>query len=570
MIPANHRLVPKLIEILRGYTRGDLVSDVVAGVTIGLVALPLAMAFGIASGVTREAGIINSIVAGIVVAAFGGSRCQVSGPTGAFVVIIAGIVAKFGIPGLLMCTLMAGVMLVLMGLTGLGAAVRYIPHPVTIGFTNGIAVLIASTQIRDFLGLELAHVPGDSLGRINALFRHVSTVNPWSIAVSPSSLAVVLLWPKVTRRLPATIVALIVATAIVGGLGVDVETIGSRFGGIHSGLPDMQIPELRPDLILALIPSAVTVALLAAIESLLSAVIADNLSGDRHKPDIELVAQGVANIRVPMFGGLPATGVIARTVTNIRSAARSPIASILLGFTLLGILLFAAPLAWYVPLATLAAILFVLAYNMGEWREISIILGSSWPDRLVWLATFALTVLADLTVAVEVGMVLAAFLYIYRFSETTSVELVTHDYIIEGRPHVLHDKSIPPFVTILRIHGPFLFGATTKLEAIGWDLFRFHPIVILRLRNLTALNGTGLHALEDFAKRVKVSGRYLIVCGARRQPARLIGSSMLPQIIGRENICPHIAAALHQAQAIYGSFNGVVPEMARGLSHQTI
>lgn len=571
MIPVNHRLVPKLVESLRGgYTRTDLMSDLVAGVTIGLVALPLAMAFGIASGVTPEAGIVTAIVAGIIVAALGGSRCQVSGPTGAFVVIIAGIVAKFGIAGLLMCTLMAGVMLVLMGLTGLGAAVRYIPRPVTIGFTNGIAVLIASTQIRDFLGLRLTEVPGEFLGRMRALSEHLSTANPWSIAVGAGSLAMVLVWPRITRRVPGTIIALIVATAIVGGFGVDVETIGSRFGGIPSGLPDMQIPEFRPDLMMDLLPSAVTVALLAAIESLLSAVVADNMSGDHHKPDVELVAQGVANILVPMFGGLPATGAIARTATNIRSGARSPIASIVHGFTLLGILLFAAPLASYVPLATLAAILFVVAYNMGEWREIPIILRSSWPDRLVWLATFALTVLADLTVAVEVGMVLAAFLYIYRVSETTSVEPVTHDYIIEGRPHVLQDKQIPPFVTILRIHGPFLFGATAKLEEIGRDVSRLHPVVVLRLRNMTAIDGTGVHALEDFAKKVRASGRSLILCGARRQPARLIESSMLPRIIGRENICPHIAAALDRAHAVYGDFNGVGTEMARGLSHQPI
>ncbi len=562
----SHRLVPKLVESLRGYTRADLAADLVAGVTIGLVALPLAMAFGIASGATPESGIVTAILAGVLVAALGGSRCQVSGPTGAFVVIIAGIIAKFGMPGLLMCTLMGGMILIAMGLTGLGAAVRYIPRPVTIGFTNGIAILIASTQIRDFLGLRISEVPGDFLGRMQAIISHVSTWSPWSVAVGLSSLAVVLLWPKITRRVPGTIIALIAATAVVDLLGIEVETIGSRFGAIPSGLPPIQIPEFRPDLILELMPSAVTVALLAAIESLLSAVVADNMSGDRHKPDIELVAQGTANIIIPMFGGLPATGAIARTATNIRSGARSPIASIIHGFTLLTILLFAAPWASYVPLATLAAILFVVAYNMGEWREIPLILRSSWPDRLVWAATFSLTILADLTLAVEIGMVLASFLYIYRVSETTSVEPITHDAIIEARPHLLHDKHIPPYVTILRIYGPFLFGATAKLEEVARDVSRLHPVVILRLRNMTALDGTGLHALEHFAKTVRDSGRVLIICGARRQPAKLIDSSLLPQIIGPENICSHVAAALERAQTVYGNFNGVGAEMARGLS----
>jgi SulP family sulfate permease len=564
--PISHRLLPKLVESLRGYRRQDFVSDLIAGLTVGLVALPLAMAFAISSGVAPEAGLYTAVVAGFVVSALGGSRCQIAGPTGAFVVIVAGIVARFGVPGLLMCTFMAGAMLVVMGLTGLGNAVRFIPRPVTIGFTNGIAVLIASTQIKDFLGLTVEHVPGEFTGRMAALWRHVGTVNPAAVGLAGASLAVVLLWPRVTRRVPGSIVALLGATVACAALGLHVETIGSRFGGIPTGLPSVALPEWRSDLVMPLLPSAVTVAMLAAIESLLSAVVADNMSGDRHKPDVELVAQGAANLLVPLVGGIPATGAIARTATNIRSGAQTPMAGIVHALTLLAVLLVAAPLARYIPLATLSAVLFIVAYNMGEWREIGPILRSSQADRVVWGCTFALTVLADLTVAVEVGMMLAAILYIHQVTETTSVEPVTHDYIKDGRAHILQDKQIPPYVTILRIHGPFLFGAAKKLEEVTADLSHYHAIVILRLRNMTALDLTGLHAIETLAERLHAAGRSLVICGTRRQPAKLIRDSELVHRLGRENIVPHIQAALERAQALYEGFNGVGRQLARDLS----
>jgi SulP family sulfate permease len=559
------RLTPKLVESLRSYRSADLVPDLIAGLTVGLVALPLAMAFAISSGVQPEAGIYTAVVAGFVVSALGGSRCQIAGPTGAFVVIVAGIVTKFGTSGLLTCTLMAGAMLVVMGLTGLGAAVRYIPRPVIIGFTNGIAVLIASTQIKDFFGLSVDHVPGDFLERMRVLGAHLGSVNPRSLGAAVTSLLVVLLWPWLTKRVPGSIIALLVATVGCTALGLNVETIGSRFGGIPTGLPAIALPEVRPDLLMPLLPSALTVAMLAAIESLLSAVVADNMSGDRHKPDVELVAQGMANLLVPLFGGIPATGAIARTATNIRSGGKSPVAGIVHALTLLVILLVAAPLARFIPLPTLAAILLVVAYNMGEWREIGAILRSSWTDRLVWAATFALTVFADLTVAVEVGMVLASILYIRQVTETTSVEPVTAEYIHDGKPHVLQDKHIPPYVTILRIHGPFLFGATNKLEEATADLTRFGPVIVLRLRNMTALDGTGVHSLEAFARRVRAAGHSLVVCGARRQPARLVRHSELSHLIGKENVVPHVDAALQRAQAIFEGFDGVGQHLAKEL-----
>ena len=559
---ASYRLTPKLFESLRSYGRQDFFHDLIAGITVGLVALPLAMAFAISSGVKPEAGIYTAIVAGLVVSAFGGSRCQIAGPTGAFVVIVAGIVTKFDVPGLLTCTLMAGAMLVVMGLTGLGAAVRYIPRPVTIGFTNGIALLIASTQIKDFLGLSIDKVPGDFLERMQVLGQNLGSVQPSAVGVGVGSLLIVLLWPRVTKRVPGSIVALLLATGVCMASGLHIETIGSKFGGIPVGLPQFRIPELRLDLFTTLVPSALTVALLASIESLLSAVVADNMSGDRHKPDVELVAQGAANLLVPFFGGIPVTGAIARTATNIRSGARSPIAGIIHALTLLVILVAAAPLARFIPLATLAAVLFVVAYNMGEWREIGPILHSSWADRLVWASTFALTVFADLTVAVEVGMVLAAFLYIRQVTETTSVEPVTEEYIKDGRPHILQDKPIPAYVTILRIHGPFLFGATSKLDQATSDLQNFGPVIVLRLRNMTALDGTGLHALEAFARRVQEGGRSLVICGARRQPFKLIRHSKLFHIIGRDNVVPHVEAALARAQESYEGFGGVGTHLA--------
>jgi SulP family sulfate permease len=539
-------------------------------VTVGLVALPLAMAFAISSGVKPEAGIYTAVVAGVIVSALGGSRCQIAGPTGAFVVIVAGIVAKFGVSGLLMCTLMAGVMLVAMGLTGLGAAVRYIPRPVIIGFTNGIAVLIASTQIKDFLGLSFDPVPSEFFERMRAIGENLTTANLTAVGVGVASLLVVLLWPWVTKRVPGSIVAVLLATAASFAIGLNVETIGTKFGGIPTGLPELTVPEFRPELVGELLPSAVTVALLAAIESLLSAVVADNMSGDRHKPDIELVAQGAANLVVPFVGGIPVTGAIARTATNIRSGAKTPVAGIVHALTLLAILLAAAPLARFIPLATLAAVLFVVAYNMGEWREIGTILRSSNADRAVWACTFALTVFADLTVAVEVGLVLAAVLYIFQVSETTSVETVTDEYIKSGKHHVLQDKHIPSYVTILRIHGPFLFGATAKLEEATADLTHYGRIVIVRLRNMTALDGTGLHALEAFAKRVRATGRPVIVCGCRRQPAKLVRHSELPHLIGAENIVPHVDAALKRAQELHDGFDGVGQQFAKDLSKSPV
>jgi len=541
---------PRLLDSLRDYGRRTLLSDLLAGLTVGVVALPLAMAFGMASGVTPQAGIYTAIVGGFLVSMLGGSRIQIGGPTGAFVVIVAGIIAKEGLSGLLMVTMMAGVILLFLALTGLGQAVKFIPRPVVLGFTNGIALLIASTQIKDFLGLTLAGNPSEFFARMGAIGGALSTIDPLAVGLATGSLALILLVPKWIPRLPGSIVALLAGTAAVAVFGLPVETIGSKFGGIPNSLPAVAIPQFRADLILPLLPSALTVALLAAVESLLSAVVADSMSGDRHNSSAELLAQGVANLIVPLVGGIPVTGAIARTATNYRSGAKTPVAGMVHAVTLLAIVLLLAPLAKYVPLATLAAVLFVVAYNMGEWREIGGIWRLDWTDKSVWMITFALTVMADLTLAVETGIALAALLYIYRVTETTSVSTVTREYIESGRAHVLQGKDLPDYVTILRIHGPFLFGMTDKLLDATADLDAFAPIVILRLRNMTAIDATGLHALERLSDRLTRSGRTLVLCGARDQPAAFLAQAEFVEHVGRQNIVPHVQAALERAHEI--------------------
>jgi len=564
------RWLPKLVLCLRQYNLRFFMADVIAGLTVGLVALPLAMAFGIASGVTPQAGIYTAVIAGFLISALGGSRTQIGGPTGAFVVIVAGIVAKFGLSGLFVVTMMAGVMLVVMGATGLGTAVKFIPRPVTIGFTNGIAVLIASTQIRDFLGLQTGAIPSEFLARMHVLFFHLDSIDPRTLFVAGCSLAIIVLWRLITKRVPGSIIALLVGTVVVVAFHLPVDTIGSKFGGIPTGLPSFQLPPFRTDLILPLLPSALTVAMLAAVESLLSAVVADGMSGDKHNSNVELIAQGLANLATPLFGGLPATGAIARTATNIRSGGKTPVAGIVHALTLVVILLVAAPLAKFIPLATLAAVLFVVAYNMGEWREIGSILKLSRADIAVWAATFGLTVFADLTVAVEVGMSLAALLYIYRVSQTTTVAMVTPEYIESGRAHILQDKDVPVYVSILRIHGPFLFGTTDKLAEETEDLKKFAAVVVLRVRNMTAIDATGLHALEVFSDRLRKTGRTLLLCGAREQPARMLDQAEFVRHLGRENILPHVEAALNRAREVNTTFEGLGKEIAADLQRAAL
>jgi SulP family sulfate permease len=547
----NENWLPKSVVCLRTYDRHKFLLDLIAGVTVGLVALPLAMAFSIASGLTPQAGIYCAIVTGFLISVFGGSKTQIGGPTGAFVVVVAGIVAVHGVDGLFMCTVMAGVLLVIMGVTGLGTAVKFIPRPVVIGFTNGIAVLIASTQVKDFFGLHLEKVPGVFSLRMQALAANFHTLSFEATALAVFTLLTLIVCRSVSTRIPGPIVALVMATSAVYFFKLPVETIGTKFGGIPGGLPHLQIPRFRVDLIHGLLGPAFTVAMLGAIESLMSAVVSDRMSNDRHNPNVELFGQGIANIFSPMFGGLPATGAIARTATNIRAGAQSPVAGIVHALTLLCILLFAAPLVSYVPMAALAGILMVVAYNMGEWREIPQLLKLTKTDISIWLVTFALTVFADLTVAVEAGMILAALLFISRVASTTTVSQVTDDYVEDGRVHILQDKDIPYYATIFRIHGPFLFGATDKIAPVTENVHKLPPVVILRLRNMTALDATGLFAIEEVAKQLHASKRTLILCGAREQPAQLIHQAEFAELIGEENICENVQEALRRAEEVY-------------------
>jgi sulfate permease, SulP family len=543
--------LPRSIVCLRDYSWHKFASDVLAGVTVGLVALPLAMAFAIASGVAPQAGLYCAIVAGFLISALGGSTTQIGGPTGAFVVVVYGIVTRYGLDGLFMCTLMAGVLLVILGVTGLGTAVKYIPRPVVVGFTNGIAVIIASTQIKDLFGLKVDKVPGDFLARMETLARSLGTLSPVATSLGILALLLILVCMRYVKRVPGYIVALFAGTALVVIFKLPVETIGTRFGGIPSGFPAIKIPQFRVDLLRPLIPPAITVAMLGAIESLMSAVVSDRMSGTKHNPNVELVGQGVANIISPLFGGLPATGAIARTATNIRSGAKTPVAGMMHAVTLLAIVLFAAPLARFIPLTVLAAILLVVSYNMGEWQEIPELLKLTPLEIGTWLVTFALTVFADLTVAVEAGMILAALVYIRKVTATTTVSQVTEEYLREGHVHILQHKEIPAYVTIFRIHGPFLFGATDKTGEILRKLPELPPIVVLRLRNMTAIDATGLQALEELADAVHASGRGLILCGAREQPARLMHQSEFEEHVGAGNICPSITAALERVKVLY-------------------
>ncbi|HXD20254.1 MAG TPA: SulP family inorganic anion transporter [Vicinamibacterales bacterium] len=551
-MPHRKRFIPASVVALRHYSLHTFTADLIAGVTVGLVALPLAMAFAISSGMPPQAGIYTAIATGFVISALGGSMVQIGGPTGAFVVVVYGIIATYGVDGLFMCTMMAGVILVIMGLTGTGTAVRFIPRPIVLGFTNGIAIVIASTQLKDFFGIMLdSPAPGDFIGRVRVLGSHLGAASPPVVILAVFVVLLIATWNRLVPRVPGYIVALVMGTLIASVLQLPVETIGSRFGGIPATLPSLTIPHFRPELILRLLSPTLTVAMLGAIESLMSAVVADRMARTRHDSNVELFAQGVANIISPLFGGLPATGAIARTATNIRSGAKTPVAGIVHAVTLLVILLAASTLAAAVPMAVLAGILMVVCYNMGEWHEARELWKHSWTDRLVWLVTFVLTVVADLTVAVETGMILAALLFIRRISLTTSISRVTTEYVEHGRKHVLQDKPIPDYVTIYRIHGPFLFGATDKLTSLTSHVQEMTPIVVLRLRNMTAIDATGMKAIQDFADALHASGRALLLCGAPAHPARLMAQAEFHRHVGAANILPNVEAALARAAELH-------------------
>jgi SulP family sulfate permease len=545
---------PKLVDTLKNYSRQDLAADLVAGITVGIVALPLAMAFAIASGVKPEAGIFTAVIAGFIISALGGTKVAIGGPTGAFIVILYGIFAKYGAENLAICTVMAGVILFVMGAARLGTMIKFIPYPVTMGFTSGIAVLIFSTQIKDFFGLKMDKVPSEFVEKTRALFEHAGTFQWPTLALAAASLSIIIFWPKSwQRRVPGSIVALVLGTvAVVLFPSLQVETIGSKFGGIPQALPHPQIPALSWANIQHLFQPATTIALLAAIESLLCAVVADGMIDDRHDSNQELMAQGLANIVSPLFGGIAATGAIARTATNVKCGARSPVAGIIHAVTLLAIILAAAPLAKFIPLATLSAVLVNVALNMGEWHNFARI--PKWPrsDAVVFLTAFSLTVVIDLTVAVEIGMVLAAVLFIKRVSETTQITAVDEISETEGSQHSLVGKEIPKGVMIYRIFGSFFFGAADKLETALKRSGQEPDVLILRMRKVLAIDATGLNALEDLYDKLHARGKHLVLSGPHTQPLFMMDKAGFLDRLGKENVCANIELSLARSREILG------------------
>ena len=549
---------PRLADTLKNYSRQDLVSDLVAGLTVGLVALPLAMAFGIASGVTPQAGIFTAVIAGFIISALGGSRVQIGGPTGAFVSIVFSIIAVYGLDNLYICTVMAGLMLLIMGFARLGSLIKYIPYPVTTGFTCGIAVLIFSTQIKDFLGLQVDKVPPDFVDKIKMLAGNISQIQWPTVALAVVSVVITKSWPKnLARFVPGSIVALVFGTLLYIFLKLPVESIGTRFHGIPLGFPKFQFPNLPLGdpyqvwhTLQHLFVPAFTIALLAAIESLLSAVVADGMIDDRHDSNQELIAQGLANVFSPLFGGIPATGAIARTATNVRSGGRTPIAGIVHALTLLVIILIAAPLAQFIPLATLSAVLVAVAYNMGEWHQFRRL--AKWPksDSAVFVCVFALTVLTDLPTAVGIGMVLAAVLFINRISQTMQIIAVDESSSVYDGHNSLNGKEVPKGVMIYRVFGAFLFGAADKLET-ALKRARAEPdVLILKMQSVLAMDATGLNALEDIYEKLHAKGRHLILSGPHTQPLITMQKDGFIDELGEENVCPHLDAALDRAKEI--------------------
>jgi sulfate permease, SulP family len=549
-LPSFH---PRLLDLLTGYTTGRLASDVSAGITVGIVALPLAMAFAIASGLKPEAGIFTAIVAGFLISALGGSAVQIGGPAGAFIVIVYGIVERYGVANLLLCTMFAGVLLFIMGVVRAGNLVRLIPVSIVIGFTNGIAVLIALSQVSDFFGLAIDKVPADFFAKLEVFWQAAHTMDPATVALAVTCLAIVWLWPKayadtpsmalrIAARIPGTIVALVASAFAVAVLHLDVETIGSRFGGIPNALPSFAFPAFEWATVKLLFAPTLTIALLGAIESLMCARIADGMIDDRHDPNQELMAQGIANFAAPLFGGFCATGTIARTVTNVRCGATSPVAGIVHAFVLLIIILAAAPLAAHIPMAALAAILVYVAYTMGEWREFARLKNFSNNYRLILLATFVLTVVVDLTVAVEVGLALACVFFITRVSSLTRVEaIVIWPGTTDRIPHAEGEAY--------RISGSLFFATVNKLDDLLDPKRERPPLTVLDLSNLLNLDTTGVEALRMLHSLVRKRDGRLILCGLQQQPASLIERSGFAAQLGSKNILATLDAVRQKVRS---------------------
>ena len=549
---------PKLFSALKNYNKQTFTADLMAGLIVGIVALPLAIAFGIASGVSPEKGIITAIVAGFAISALGGSKVQIGGPTGAFIVIVAGIINQYGIQGLTIATLMAGVFLIGFGLLRLGTIIKYIPYPIIVGFTSGIAVTIFTTQVKDLLGMQMTDVPSDFIEKWIAYFQNITNIDPWSAGVGLVSVAIIATAPKFSKRIPGSLIAIIVMTIVVlllkeyAGI-TTIETIGDRFS-ISSELPDAVVPDLTWETIKGLVAPAMTIAILGAIESLLSATVADGVIGDHHNSNTELIGQGVANIVSPIFGGIPATGAIARTMTNINNGGRTPIAGIVHAVVLLLIFLFLMPLAQYIPMACLAGVLVVVSYGMSGWRSFTALMRNPKSDVTVLILTFLLTIIFDLTVAIEVGIVCACLLFMRRMSETTDVKAVYDEIDLNEDADMergnLEHLTIPKGVEVYEINGPYFFGAGNKFEDLMGGFGDRPKVRIIRMRKVPFIDSTGLHNLENMCLMSQKEGITVVLSGVNEKVEAVLNRNGFPKLLGEENICNHIDLALARANEI--------------------
>ena len=550
---------PRLFSTLKNYSKETFMSDLMAGIIVGIVALPLAIAFGIASGVSPEKGIITAIIAGFIISLLGGSKVQIGGPTGAFIVIIYGIIQQYGEAGLIVATLMAGILLILLGVFKLGAIIKFIPYPIIVGFTSGIAVTIFTTQIADIFGLKFGgeKVPGDFIGKWMIYFRHFDTVYWWNAVVSILSIIIIAITPRFSKKIPGSLIAIIVVTIGVYVLktyaGIDsIDTIGDRFT-IKSELPEAAIPTLNWEAIKDLFPVAITIAVLGAIESLLSATVADGVTGDKHDSNTELIAQGTANLITPLFGGIPATGAIARTMTNINNGGKTPVAGIIHAIVLLLILLFLMPLAQYIPMACLAGVLVIVSYNMSEWRTFKALLKNPKSDVTVLLITFFLTIIFDLTIAIEVGLVIACILFMRRVMETTEISVIKDEIdpndeldIAVCEEHLI----IPAGVEVYEINGPYFFGIATKFEETMAQLGDRPKVRIIRMRKVPFIDSTGIHNLTSLCKMSQKEKITIVLSGVNEKVHKTLEKSGFYELLGKQNICPNINVALDRAKEI--------------------
>ena len=550
---------PRLLQCLKNYNRKTFVADLMAGTIVGIVALPLAIAFGIASGVTPEKGIITAIVAGFVISALGGSKVQIGGPTGAFIIIIYGIIQQYGMEGLTIATLMAGVFLILFGFLHLGTIIKFIPYPIVVGFTSGIAVTIFTTQVKDLFGLNIASVPSDFIEKWICYFNNFSTVDLWSSVIGIVSVVIIMLTPKVSKKIPGSLVAIIVMTVAALLLkqfaGVEsIETIGDRFA-ISNLLPEATVPALSWEIIKNLVSPAITIAILGAIESLLSAAVADGVIGDHHNSNTELIAQGVANLASPIFGGIPATGAIARTMTNINNGGRTPIAGIVHAVVLLLIFLFLMPLAKYIPMACLAGVLVVVSYGMSGWRSFLALMKNPKSDVTVLLITFFLTIIFDLTIAIEVGLIIACLLFMRRMSETTDVHVISNEINPDDEDSDMHlgnieHLTIPKGVEVYEINGPYFFGAGNRFEEIMATLGDRPQVRIIRMRKVPFVDSTGIHNLTNLCEMSQKEGIQIVLSGVTEKVHSQLNKAGFYDIVGQDNICSHIDIALDRAKEI--------------------